>query len=233
MIKSALLIAAKDLRLVLARASSLFQALILGLILVFVFSLSRETGELTSPQAAATIFWLASVFCQVLIFSSLYGLEESNGAKLGLLLSPAPSQSIWLGKGLCGLLLLLLSQAVFLPACVIFLGQELGPEAPRGLLSLLLTDLGIVALGSLLGVLGISAGSGSGGGQGGRESMLSILLFPLLIPVLLAGIKSGAAAFGAGPVLDSDGWFAVSAAFDAIFLALGLILFPFLLSGDD
>lgn len=225
MLKSAMLIAAKDFKLSFFRASSLFQAFILGLILVFVFSLSRETGELTSAQAASTIFWLASVFCQVLIFSNLYGIEENNGARFGLLLAPIPAQSIWLGKGLCGLLLLLLSQIVFLPACVIFLGQELGAFWLQGLLTLLLTDLGIVALGSLLGVLAQ--------GQGGRESMLSILLFPLLIPVLLAGIKSGAVAFSSSPILDSANWFAIAAAFDAIFLALGLILFPFLLRGDD
>ena len=45
MLKAACLIARKDLRLVLSRGAGLVQALLLGLLLIFVFSLSRETGE--------------------------------------------------------------------------------------------------------------------------------------------------------------------------------------------
>ena len=188
MLKLALRVARKDLLLTLGRGSGLVQGLLLGLLLLFVFSLSQGVGERMSPQGAAAVFWLSALFCQVLIFNGLYALEEVNAARLGLLLSPAPVQGIWLGKGLAGLLLLLLAQAIFLPAAVVFLGQELsGPLLP-GLLALLLVDLGICALGSLLGALAQGGGS--------RESLLSILLFPLLIPLLLAGIRVGALCFG-------------------------------------
>ena len=50
MLKAACLIARKDLRLVLSRGAGLVQALLLGLLLIFVFSLSRETGETMSGQ---------------------------------------------------------------------------------------------------------------------------------------------------------------------------------------
>ena len=96
--KAACLIARKDLRLVLSRGAGLVQALLLGLLLIFVFSLSRETGETMSGQGAATIFWLSSAFCQVLSFNMLYGLEEANGSRAGLLLLPTPVQSVLLGK---------------------------------------------------------------------------------------------------------------------------------------
>ena len=33
-------------------------------------------GERLAPQAAATMFWLASAFCQVLVFNMLYALEH-------------------------------------------------------------------------------------------------------------------------------------------------------------
>ncbi|SHN49212.1 heme exporter protein CcmB [Desulfovibrio litoralis] len=225
MLKSGLLIASKDLKLSLFSGSSLFQPLVLGLILIFIFSLSRETGDLTPPLAASTIFWLASVFCQVLIFSNLYSIEEQNGARLGLVLSPIPAQSVWLGKAFCGLILLLLSQLVFLPACIVFLGQNINVNAWQSLLGLFLTDIGIISLGSLLGILAQ--------GQSGRESLLSILLFPLLIPILLAGIKNGTVLFGAEDTLDLTNWLSIILAFDGVFIALGLVLFPFLLHGDD
>lgn len=224
MLRLAWRMARKDLLLTLGRGSGLVQGLLMGLLLLFVFSLSQGVGERMSPQGAAAIFWLSALFCQVLVFNGLYALEETNAARLGLLLAPAPIQGVWLGKGLAGLLLLLLAQLLFLPAAVVFLGQEpCGPLGP-GLLALLLVDLGICALGSLLGALA----------QGGaRESLLSIVLFPLLVPLLLAGIRVGAQTFGLD---DPDGpvaWLQLAAAFDAVFLAAGLLLFGFMYAGDE
>ncbi len=226
MLKLAVVICLKDLRLILTRGAGLVQALLLGLLLVFLFSLSLDAGERLAPQAAATMFWLASAFCQVLVFNMLYALEEENGARLGLLVLPAPSQGIWLGKGLAGLLLLICAQAVFLPAAFVFLGQNPGAEPGPALAGLLLTDAGMAASGSLLGALSV--------GRAGRESLLSIVLFPLMIPLLLAGIQLGTAGFG--PALlpgAAQGWLGLAAAFDAVFLAAGLILFPFVYTGED
>ena len=104
MLRCALAVCAKDLKLTLTRGAGLVQALLLGLLLVFLFSLSLNAGDRLSPQAAAAMFWLASAFCQVLIFNMLYAVEESAQARIGLLLLPAPVQAVWLGKALAGLL---------------------------------------------------------------------------------------------------------------------------------
>ena len=188
MISFALTVARKDLLLTFTRGSGLVQGLLLGLLLLFVFSLSQGVGERMSPQGAGAVFWLGSAFCQVLIFNTLYALEEANGARLGLLLAPAPIQAVWLG-------------------------------------TLLLVDVGMCALGSLLGALS----------QGGaaRESLLSIVLFPLLVPLLLAGIGVAAQVFGAPAPDGPASWIGLAAAFDGVFLAAGLLLFGFMYSGDE
>lgn len=225
MIRAALCMAGKDLRLVVARGGGLAQALLLGLILLFLFSLARTPGQDLAPQAAAAIFWLASLFCQVLLSNTLYSLEEVNGARLGLLLSPAPVHAVWLGKGLAGWLLLLAAQAVFVPATVVFLGHEVQGSWLLGLSALLLVDLGLVALGSLLGALAQ--------GQAARESLLSVLLFPLLVPVLLAGVRMCTAVLDPDSAGDMAPWLGLAAGFDALFAAAGLILFPFIYSGGE
>lgn len=219
MLRLARLIAAKDLRLALARDAGLAQALLLGLLLIFLFSLSRPPAEAVSGLAASVLFWLASAFCQVLIFHMLYGLEEDNQAATGLLLLAAPVQAVWLGKALAGFVLLLLAQALFLPAALVFLEQSVGPLWPSALLGLVLVDIGAAALGSLLGALSR--------GQAGRESLLTLILFPLLTPLLLAGIRLGSGAFSSPTAQDASGWLGLAAAFDAVFLAAGLLLFPF------
>ncbi len=217
--------ASKDLHLCLGRGAGLVQALLLGLLLIFVFSLSRQTGEVMSPQAAAAIFWMASAFCQVLIFSTLYAQEEVNGQRHGLVLAPIPVQAIWLGKAAAGLCLLLAAQIVFLPAAIVFLGQSISDAWTTGLGIVLLADLGIAVLGSLLGALSQ--------GQSARESLLSIVLFPLLLPLFLAGIRLGAAAFSMETAEGTQGWFGIAAAFDAIFAAAALLLFPYIYNAEE
>lgn len=211
MLKAACLIARKDLRLVLSRGAGLVQALLLGLLLIFVFSLSRETGETMSGQGAATIFWLSSAFCQVLSFNMLYGLEEANGSRAGLL-APAhagPVRAARQGGG----------GPVHHPDGTVPLssGDHRIPRAvarggwPLALLALVLTDIGMASLGSLLGALSQ--------GQAARESLLSIVLFPLIIPILLAGIRVCAGGFSEALPEGVESWLGIAVAFDAVFLA--------------
>lgn len=224
MLRPALLIARKDLRLSFSGAQGLVQTMLLGLLLVFVMSLSREPGEVTPALAASAIFWLATAFGQVLVFNFLYGLEEAEGARLGLLLSPAPVQAAWLGKALAGLVVLLCCQAVFAPAVGAFLGQELRGSAWRGLAVVLLTDWGVVAVGSLLGALSA--------GRGARESLLTIVVFPLMIPLLLSGIRLLEAVL-TGQEGVSGPWLGMALGFDAVFSAAALVLFPFVYTGEE
>ena len=225
MIRLAFAVFRKDLRLSLLRSNGLLQALLLGLLLVFTFSLARGPAGILPAEAAAAIFWLASVFCQVLIFNQLYAFEEAHLSRLGLWLVPFPVQGVWLGKALAGYLLLLLLQAVFLPAAVVFLGQNFVNPDLNGLAMVFMVDLGLCAAGSLLGALSQAAS--------GKESLLSIILFPLLMPLLLAGTAGGAHVFGAPAPGGTGGWLGLACAFDAVFLGAGLLLFGFLYSEED
>lgn len=218
MLKFTLLLARKDLRLLLFRSGGLIQGLLLGLLLIFIFSLASAPGEKPSAETAATIFWLSSIFCQILIFTQLYALEETNGIRDGLLLT-APIQGVWLGKTLSGAILLLISQLFFLPSIFVFLQQEAITNLWLGFCSLILTDVGICTLGSLLGAVSQCAN--------GRESLISIIMFPLLIPLLLGAISLGSASLGATQANISQ-WLWISCSFDFLFLGAGLLLFAFI-----
>lgn len=224
MLNAALLIARKDLRLIAGGGAGFVQTLLLGLLLIFVFSLARQPGEAIPPQAAATVFWLASAFCLVLAGTMSHSLEEANGVRLGLLLAPVPVQAVWLGKAAGIMVILVLAQVVFLPAIIAFLQQNARNAGWAAMGGLLLIDAGLAAIGALLGALSQ--------GRSARESLLSLLVFPLILPVLLAGIRLGDAVFG--PVDDfAWDWIGIVAAFDALFVAAGLILFPFVYTGEE
>jgi heme exporter protein B len=213
-----LVLARKDLGLMLGLGLGLAQTVLLGLLIIFVFSLSLPVGETMTGQAASAIFWLASVFGLVLLFNALYHLEEANGVRLGLLLAPISPGTVFLGKALAGAALLLLAQVFFVLGLVVFLGQSLYGQWALALGLVLAVDLGLVILGSLLGALSQ--------GQAARESLLSVILFPLLVPLLLGGVKLGGGLLSGVGFQGESQWLTLILAFDALFAAVALILFP-------
>lgn len=209
----------KDLKLIFSDGSGIIQPVLLGLILVFVFSLSNPIGEEVSAQAAASIFWLATSFALILVFNTLYSIEEINQARTGLLLSPMPLQHVWISKAFTGLVLLLLAQIFFFPAIVVFLGQDNIRDWWTLFGVILLVDWGLVAVGSLLGAVSQ--------GHAARDSLLSVVIFPLLVPLLLAGIRMGAHLLGGADDESLGAWAGIAFSFGAVFTGAAIILFPF------
>ena len=142
-----------------------------------------------------------------------------------MLLSPAPTKSVWLGKAVAGWVLLFCCQLVFAPAAVAFLGQSVAGSVGLGLLVVAAVDWGLCALGSLLGALSV--------GRSSRESLLTVILFPLLVPALLAGIRLLETVMSGRGLEAVGAWTGTVVAFDAVFTAAALILFPFLYTGEE
>lgn len=233
MLSAAATLAAKDIRTLAGRGNVLLQSILLGLLLIVLFSLSFDGAQKAGPTAAATIFWLASAFCLTILATSLFMMEETALARKGLLLSPHPAQFIWLGKTLALVGLLLIIQAVFFLASLVFLDLSVSGNAILAVSGVFLVNIGAAALSSLL--------ASFCRGQAARESLASILVFPLLVPLLLAGIRLLAAGYGetgiAAPLgdapNDASSWLGIAAAFDAIFIAVALTLFPVTYGGEN
>ncbi len=224
MIASSLAIARKDLRLAFAGGQGPVQAVLLGLLLVFIFSLSAAPGEHFSAQQVMAIFWLCSSFAVVLTFSLLFRFEEENDTATALLLSPLPVQGLWLGKTMAGLALLLLCQVFFFPAALVFLGLDPGGN-PGGLAVMVLAvDAGLCILGGLIGAMGH--------GQGAKDALLTIIVFPLQIPLLLGGIRVGVGLMQGGSLAAQGEWLGLVLAFDAVFAGAALFLFPHVFRGE-
>lgn len=224
MIASSLAIARKDLRLAFAGGRGPVQAILLGLLLVFLFSLSAAPGERFSAQQAMAIFWLCSSFAAVLVFSMLFRFEEENDTATALLLSPLPIQGLWLGKTLAGMALLVLCQAFFFLAALIFLGLDPVGDALSLLAMMLAVDAGLCVLGGLVGAMGH--------GQGAKDALLTIIVFPLQVPLLLGGIRMGTALMQGGTLGEVGDWLGLVLAFDAVFAGAALFLFPHVFRGE-
>ena len=197
MLRLSLAVARKDLALSLARGNGLVQALLLGLLL--------------------------RVACLLLLF--VFSLAQGPGERVG---PQAAAAMFWLSSAFSQVLIFnRLYDLEEVNAARLGLALCPAPEAlpVAGAVSLALVDVGMCALGSLLGALAQ--------GQSGRESLLGVILFPLLTPLLLAGIGVGAQCLGAPAPDGPRAWLGLAAAFDAVFLGAGLVLFGFLYPGED
>jgi len=83
--------------------------------------------------------------------------------------------------------------------------------------SCLLGTVGLAASGTLYGVL--SAGIRV------RETLLPFLLLPVVAPVLLAGTRTWQAGLTGGTPADGLPWLRLLAVFDAVYVALGVVVY--------
>jgi heme exporter protein B len=186
--------------------------------LLIAFGLSLGPGRTLLQQTAPGLLWLALLFASVLAFRRSYESEGEDGALEGLLLAPIDKAAVFLGKAAAvAVQLWALSAVVMLLVAGLF-GLSLARPALLAA-AFVLGSIGLAALGSLFGVLSESSRA--------REAVLPLLVLPLATPVLLAGVKAtSVATTGVG---GAGSWLGLLAAFDAVFLAVGTLVFEFLL----
>ena len=248
MLKALLILLAKDFKILLRGGSGLAQALLLGFLIIFIFSLAAgdvfkvncsmlpvpevlfapealsASAYLTSGELGAAVFWLASIFFILLLQPLLYGFEETWQAKIGLLSMAFSLRLLWLAKTMLGFVFLLLAQVLFLLAISLFLGQGPGNYWLIGLSVMFLANVALVSLASMLAPISKL--------KSGSQALLAVLFLPLCLPLLLRLTAMGGHIFSSQKtsfqvwMWHSDFLFVL--AFACIFVALGMLFFPFL-----
>lgn len=214
----------KDLTILFFKKKGIIEALLLGLIIIFTFSLASSNLEVVHPVWSGTIFWVCSLFCCVLIFRELYRIEERDNVFELLIIAPISKEGIWISKTIAGFIATLFLQIFFLILMVIFLKIDLTNSLLYSFVSILLIDLGICIMGSFFG--GAMAGSHL------KDSLLTTILFPLEIPLVLGGIKIYTQLISGGTFDEISGWIRLIIGYDAIFAGICLFLYPYIL-GDS
>lgn len=214
MLRGILAVVRKDLRIEWRTKESLAGFVVLGVLLVVVFSVAFDPTPQEAPRLAPSVLWATFVFTGLLGIQRGFVLERENDCLGGVLASPLDPAALYLGKLASNVVLLGVMQAIVLPLVAVLLHVELGKVLPLLLLVLALGNLGFAALATLFAAMTVRARS--------REVMLPVLLLPLLVPVLIGGVKATDAALRAGPAAAALG---VLVAFDAIFVVAGVLLF--------
>jgi len=212
----AIAVARKDLRsewrtreIVPALAQFVVLALLIG---NFGFAIDSRNAAAIAPG----ILWLAVVFAGLVAFGRTFAAEREQASLEAMLLTPASPVAIFAGKALAATAVLMICEAVMLPALTLFFGTPLN----AGLVSaVLLATVGMAALGVLFAAIVARVRA--------RELLLPLLTLPLWIPFIVAGGAAVQSAMGIGSGYDEAMGLLLD--FDILFVVLTSLAARFVL----
>lgn len=195
---------------------SLVAGVVFSLLVLVIFNFALDLQAIDVAPLAGGILWITFLFAGTLALGRSFARERDRRTLEGLLLSPVDRSLIYLAKVTALFLTMALVEIVSLPAFFALFNLS----ASFGLLaaSLALGTLGLASVGTLFAAIAAHTRA--------RDVLLPLLLFPVEVPALLASVKTTGAALipPATDPADAVRWFGLLAAFDAIFLALSIIL---------
>ena len=196
---------------------------LLGFLVVLVFSFSMEPGAKDSALARSGVLWAAFLFPGLIAVGRSFDIEKESQCLDGLLLSPADRGAIYVGKLLTSLILAFASGFLVLLFFTVLYDVSLDLHWLALLGVMLLAAAGLAAVGTLSAA--ITAGVRA------RGALLPILVLPLLVPLLVGAARCSVVLLDGDPWSSLGLWPVLIAAFDAIFFAVGLIVFDYTVEG--
>lgn len=212
----------KDLRIEARTKEIVTTTALFALLVVVMSSLAFSFDRNFSRAIAPGVLWVSIAFAGQLATARSWGRERDLEVMRGLLLSPIPRASIFLGKTLSNLLFLALVEALVIPLVALFFSIDLLAVLPILSLLVVLGTLGFVSASTLFGALLVRGQT--------REMVLSIVVFPLITPALFIAVVATRQLFAGATMNEVIGWVKILAAFDVVFLTAGLVLFEPLLA---
>ena len=223
LLRPALAIALKDLRVERRSREVINAALSFALVVLLLFSFTFDpSGEETRAMSGG-LLWLVFSFAGVLVLNRSFARETSNDCLDALVAAPVPGAAIFLGKALANALLLLVLELACLPVFGIFYNVRWQVNFAWLLVVFVLGTWGFTVIGTVFSALTVNVRL--------REMMLPLLVFPVTVPALMASVQLTTALFSGQPIAPEFLWLRLLIAFDLIFTLLGLALVETLLVG--
>ena len=214
--RDAVLVAGKDLRIEARSKVGLSQVAPFGIVALVLFAFALGPNRSLMAQGAPGLFWVAILFCTVLAIQRSVSVESTDGVRDGLRLSGIDPAGLYLGKAAAVAAQLVVLEVLLAVGVVLLYGARI--EVPWLIVaSCALGTVGLAATGTLYGALS--------SGLRVRETLLPFLLLPIVAPVLLAGTRIWQAAMVGGTPSDGTEWLRLLVVFDAVYLAVGVIMF--------
>ncbi len=211
----------KELRVEFRNKQMINSALILSLLILASFRFAFSTIDFSVTPLASPIIWITFFFSGMFSLAPTYRREIENGTREALLLAPVSPSSIYLGKYLANLVVILGLNMFSLMLFFVFFSIPV-PDLLALITIVIMGTVGFVALGNLISA--ISSNLAQSG------IMLPVLLIPvLLFTIVMASVNATSDIFAGGHLSDVLDGIKLILAFDIVFLASGYLLIDYVL----
>jgi heme exporter protein B len=210
----------KDLRVELRSFESMPAMALFSVTTFVLFHFGLQKDSL-SGDLASGVLWVTLLFAAVLGINRLFVADAEQGGFDGFLLSPADRSALALAKGLSLLTYLVVLELVAVPAfALLMLGPSIGQALPGLVLVLVLGDLGVAAVGTLVGALAVRTRA--------RDLLGPLLSLPLLVPVVIGAARLTTPLLSSPAGAMPGRWLVTLALYDLVFAVIAYALFDFL-----
>lgn len=215
MVRDALLVAGKDLRLELRSRVALNQVVPFALLVLVLFAFALDPDRGVLKAATPGLYWIAVLFSGLLALQRSSTVESADGNRDALRLSGLEPGGIYLGKTIAVAVQLLVLEVV-LGVGVALLYNTTFAGWPVLVATVVAATAGIAAAGTLYGVVAA--------GLRVRETLLPLLLLPVLAPVLIGSTRAFEAALDGVPA-DGWPWVGLMSIFAVLYIVAGVLGF--------
>ncbi|MBL8293252.1 MAG: heme exporter protein CcmB [Bryobacterales bacterium] len=220
----AMTVAMKDLRSEFRTKESLNASVSFALVILVLFSFAMDPTSDQMREMSGGLLWLVFAFAGALVLNRSFARELSNDCLDALVSSPVSGAALLIGKVVANFLLLLVVEAVCLPAFGILYDLNWARQPWMLLAVLLLATWGMTVIGTMFSALTVNLRL--------RELMLPTLVYPMMIPALMAAMRLTTILIGGDALAPGDWiWLRLLIGFDIIFTSLALALVEVVLLG--
>jgi heme exporter protein B len=211
----------KDVAIELRTREIVFSVLTFSLLATVIIALGfyEDVGQVEIYGAG--VIWVVVLFTCTLGLNRLFDAERQDDCLAGLLLTPCDTRSIYIGKVLFQLVVCSVMIVVTVPVIFLFFNM-FQLTTPSGVLviamTLVLGIIGFSIVGTLFAAMLLNTRL--------REVLLPVVVYPLVTPVIIGGVQATRQVFNGDGFTDVSDWIGLMAAFDLIYGALCLFLFP-------
>lgn len=209
---------AKDLLVEVRTKDALGATLLFALLVLVTFNFALDLRPEVLAVVGPGILWTAVLFAGTIGFGRAFASERDQGTLEFLLGAPIDRGALFASKLLTSAIVMALAEAVLVPVYVALFNVHLDvlPLLPV----LVLGTIGLAAVGTLFSAMAAHTRA--------REVLLPILLFPIAVPLLIGVVEATGLVMGTGFAPDRP-WLGLLVAFDAVYLAIGMVVFEYVL----
>jgi len=221
MMRAAIAIVKKDLRMEFRSKESILAMWIFSLLIFVIFNFTFEVSRLVMLEIAPGLLWVAFVFSGMFGLNHSFALEKENGNLRAMALMPVDGGQIYVGKFLSVTLIMLMFEALIFPIFIIFYDLQLSLQTFKLIPVLLGGTIGFTSLGTILSAVAVHTRN--------QQILLSLLLWPLVSPIIIWSVTLTGMVLGGEITASFYPLLTRVVAFDVIFFTLSYMLFDFIL----